>query len=366
MNKIEQIGKYEAITLLITLIANNIIFNISAIILNSTGTGAWLNIIYLSIISIIFIVATYLLFKKFDGLDIIDVSEYLGGKVLKSIISALYILFLVVFSALTLRYFSNSLQVIYFEYIPLVLLMLLFSIPVVVSNNSGLSAITGVTKIFFPFTFVGIIVLMLVASKDFTWQNLFPVFGFGTDKIFINGLSNLFAFNIIAYLFLLKPMLKEAKHFKFISIFSVIVCGIYILVSVVSLLMTFPFTIQTDEMFTLYLLTRSISFGEFFQRVDAIFILLWIFVFLSFLSFNFYCILQIFKKNFNIRYPKELSFSLIALILGIALLFKDISVVKHIFRNHFKIFTVILVFVISFFVLLLAYLKSLRKERQNK
>lgn len=366
MNNIEQIGRYEAITLLITLIANNIIFNISAIILNSTGTGAWLNLIYLSIISIIFIIIVYLLFKKFDSLDIIDVSEYLGGKILKAIISTLYVIFLIGFSALTLRYFSNSLQIIYFNYIPIVLLMLLFTIPVLISNNSGLTAIAGVTKIFFPFTFVGIIVLMLVASKDFTWQNLFPIFGFGTDKVFINGLSNLFAFNIIAYLFLLKPMLKESRHFKLVSIFSVIVCGIYILVSVVSLLMTFPFTIQTDEMFTLYLLTRVISFGEFFQRVDAIFILLWIFVFLSFLSFNFYCILQIFKKNFNIRYPKELGYSLVATILGTALCFKDISVVKHIFRNHFKIFTVILIFVISFFILLLAYLKSLRKEHLNK
>ncbi len=366
MNKIEQIGRYEAITLLITLIANNIIFNISAIILNSTGTGSWLNLIYLSFISIIFIVVVYLLFKKFDGFDIIDVSEYLGGKVLKFIISVLYIIFLVGFSALTLRYFSNSLQIIYFEYLPLVLLMLLFAIPILISNHSGLNAIVGVTKIFFPFTFVGIIVLMFVASKDFTWQNLFPIFGFGTDKVFINGLSNLFAFNIIAYLFLLKPMLKDGKHFKLISIFSVIVCGIYILFSVISLLMTFPFTIQTDEMFTLYLLTRLISFGDFFQRVDAIFILLWIFVFLSFLSFNFYCILQIFKKNFNIRYPSELSYSLVVIVLGIALCFKDISVVKHIFRNHFKIFTVILVFVISFFVLLLAYLKSLRKEHLNK
>ena len=69
---------------------------------------------------------------------------------------------------------------------------------------------------------------MFAASNDFVWQYLFPAFGYGLDSVFINGLSNLFAFNVIGYLFLLKPMLKEEKHFKTISIVSVIICGIYI------------------------------------------------------------------------------------------------------------------------------------------
>ena len=274
MDKIEKIGKFEAITLLITLVANNIIFNISSMVLNSTSTGAWVNIIYLSIISIIFILISSALFKSFSNSDIIDVSEYLGGKFLKCIVAILYIIYFIGFSALCLRYFSNSLQLIYFKYSPLIFIMLLFVIPAIISNKAGLKAIVGVTRLSFPFTFFGIIILMFAASNDFVWQYLFPAFGYGLDSVFINGLSNLFAFNVIGYLFLLKPMLKEEKHFKTISIVSVIICGIYILMSIISLLMTFPFIVETDEMFSIYLLTRLVSFGNFLQRVDAIFILL--------------------------------------------------------------------------------------------
>lgn len=365
MDKIEKIGRFEAITLLITLIANNIIFNISSMILHSTGTGAWVNIIYLSVISIIFILIISTLFKSFSNSDIVDISEYLGGKFLKCTVAILYIIFFVVFSALCLRYFSNSLQLIYFKYIPLIFLMILFIIPAIISNKSGLKAIVGVTRLSFPFTFFGVIILMFAASTDFIWQYLFPAFGYGMDSVFINGLNNLFAFNVIGYLFLLKPMLKDEKHFKTISIISVIVCGIYILMSVISLLMTFPFIIETDEMFSIYLLTRLVSFGNFLQRVDAIFILLWIFIFLSFLSFNFYCILKLFKKIFNINNSTEMSYSLSSLIIGIALAFKDIRVVKYIFRNYLKVYAVILIFIVSFTILLLAYFKKKKSRRKD-
>lgn len=365
MDKIEKIGRFEAITLLITLIANNIIFNISSMVLHSTGTGAWVNIIYLSVISIIFILIVSSLFKSFSNSDIVDVSEYLGGKFFKFTIAILYIIFFIVFSALCLRYFSNSLQLIYFKYNPLIFIMLLFVIPVIISNKSGLKAIVGVTRLSFPFTFFGIIILMFAASNDFVWQYLFPAFGYGTKSIFLNGLGNLFAFNVIIYLFLLKPMLKEEKHFKAISIISVVVCGIYILMSIISLLMTFPFIIETDEMFSIYLLTRLVSFGNFLQRVDAIFILLWIFIFLTFLSFNFYCILKLFKKMFNISNSSELSYSLASLIIGLALAFKDIHTVKYVFRNYLKLYAVILIFVISFIVLLLAYLKKKRSRGKD-
>lgn len=366
MDKVERIGKFEAIILLITLVANNIIFNIPTILLNNTGTGAWINVLYLSFLSIIFIIIVYTLFKSFRNNDILDVSEYLGGKFLKFIVAILYFIYFITFSALALRYFANSLNIIYFNSTPIISLILLFLIPVIISNKVGLKAISGVTRIFFPFTFFGIVILFFAASKDFVWQRLFPILGFGTKSIFFNGLGNLFAFNVILYLFLLKPMLKEEKSFKSVSIISVIICAIYLLLSVLSLLMSFPFITETDEMFSLYLLTRLVSFGSFFQRIDAVFIFLWILIFLSFLSFNFYCIIQMFKKVFHTTASSEICYSLSAILVSLALFFKDISVVKYVLRNYLKIYSVILIFVVSFVILLLAYLKKKilkRKER---
>lgn len=366
MDSIEQIGKIEAIILLITLTANNIIFNIPTIILNNTGTAAWINVLYLFLISVFFIFIVYKLFKSFPNSDILDVSEFLGGKFLKVIIAVLYLIYFVTFSALSLRYFANSLKLVYFTSTPIIMLMLLFLVPVIISNKSGLKAISGATRIFFPFTFFGIVILFFAASKDFVWQRLFPILGFGTESIFLNGLMNLFAFNVITYLFLLKPMLKKEEDFKAVSIISVIICGIYLLLSVVSLLMSFSFIVETDEMFSLYLLTRLVSFGNFLQRIDAIFIFLWILIFFTFLSFNFYCISQIFKKIFKTGASSELCYSIASLIIGIGLIFKDISMVKYVLRNYLKIYSVILIFVVSFMILIFAYIKKKTAKRKER
>ena len=89
------------------------------------------------------------------------------------------------------------------------------------------------------------------------------------------------------------------------------------------------------------------------------------FIFLTFLSFNFYCILKLFKKIFNVRHSTEMSYSLSVLVIGIALAFKDIRTVKYMFRNYLKLYAVILIFVVSFIILLLAYLKKKKSRRKD-
>ena len=104
MNSIEKIGKIETLALFITIISNNIIINISTIILNVTNTGAWVNVIYLTVICLLLTLLICKFFKPFINSDILDVSYFLGGKVLKYIVAILYIILFLSFSALCLRY----------------------------------------------------------------------------------------------------------------------------------------------------------------------------------------------------------------------------------------------------------------------
>ena len=66
MKDIQKIGKIEAVALSLAIITNNIIFNITSIIFNSCGSGAWLNMIYVSILSLIFMFVILFLFRNFE------------------------------------------------------------------------------------------------------------------------------------------------------------------------------------------------------------------------------------------------------------------------------------------------------------
>ena len=120
MNVLQKIGKFEAIALLIMVSMNQIFLNSSNIIIVETGSSAWINVIVISIIALLFCLLICKLFKPFPTKDIVDISEYLGNKILKTIIGTLYILFFMFISAIILRYLTNSLKLIYFEKSPIV------------------------------------------------------------------------------------------------------------------------------------------------------------------------------------------------------------------------------------------------------
>lgn len=358
MTNIERIGKIEAIALFITIISNNIIINISTIVLNCTSTGSWLNILYLTIICLLFVLLICKFFKPFINADILDVSYFLGGKVLYYIIAILYIIFFIFFSALCTRYFANSLNIIYFNNTPLVALVLLLLIPATIASRIGLKAVSGSNIIFVPITIITFLIFFFASIRFYSWQNLFPALGYGLKETFLTNITNIFAFNVVAYLYFLKPFFKNEDNYRKISILAVIICGLYLFISIVALLMTFSFITLTDETLSIYLITRLISFGRFFQRIDAFFIFTWILVILSFLSFNLFIIVHIIKKTTKLQTHAELVFPSCALLFSFSLFFKDMTIVKSITATAYKFYTVILVYIISFFILFFAYIKK--------
>ena len=72
------------------------------------GTASILNCLYILALVLIFTILIIKLFKNFLGLDIIDISEYLGGKFLKILIGILCIGYLIMVAAFLTSMFSNS------------------------------------------------------------------------------------------------------------------------------------------------------------------------------------------------------------------------------------------------------------------
>ena len=261
-----------------------------------------------------------------------------------------------------LRYFSNVLELIYFNDTPTSFLLILFLIGSVFAAKHGIKTISHVNLLLFPIVFLSLVIILFSTFKDLVPQRIFPILGFGAYKTFVSGFSNIFTFGSIAYLFFLMPLLKNPEDYKQTAIISVVISGIYIFFSVLCLTMMFPFAAFTDETLSMYLLARRISFGHFLQRVDAMFILFWILSILVFISFNINIVNIILKKLINIKISDQLNSSITLLIFSLALYFTSISNMKYILNVYIKYAFIILCIVISFIILLLAYLKH-KKEK---
>ena len=92
-----KIGSKEAIALVVTIVFNHIILNATTEIISTTGSSSLLNLLYVGIITLIFACTVCYFLNKFPTYDLIDISKYLGGNVLKWIIGLAYVIYIIFF-----------------------------------------------------------------------------------------------------------------------------------------------------------------------------------------------------------------------------------------------------------------------------
>lgn len=366
MDNLQKIGKFEAIGLILMIMINQIILNLGNTLILTTGSSSWINIIYITILTIFIILLICKLFKPFEVSDLLDVSEFLGGNFLKIIVGILYLIFFLFLAGILLRYLANSLKLIYFNNTPLTFLLFFLIVPSIIVARMGIKTISKVNLIFMPILLISMLIILFATSKYFVPQRFFPIFGFGLDKIFLSGTINICSFVGLAYLYFLIPVLKEPKQFKKIALSSIIISAIYLFLSVICLIMMFPFISFTDEMLSIYLLARMIEFGRFLQRIDAVFILIWILSMLSFLSISSFLICYIYKKLTKIKDYRCISYSVGGLLFSIALIIENIAIIKYIENVILKYLILVLIFAISLTILILAYFKKKKRTVLNE
>lgn len=197
------LGKIESISIMLMIMINKLILNIPYYIVNLTGNGSIINIIYISIIDFVLLLIILKLFKNFENSDIIDISEILGGKIFKIIIGTLSISIFLLVSFITLLDFSNFLHRIYFSNFQIIYIILFFIIGILAANFIGLKSIARTTTLIIPFAILSIVITFLAILKDLDLQSITPFLGKSYYNTFFLGISNGFAMYIIVYIYFL-------------------------------------------------------------------------------------------------------------------------------------------------------------------
>ena len=363
---IEKIGLFEAIALVSIVMINKIILNTPKEIISSIGSSAWINVFYVSIIAIIFVWILAKLFKNFQGHDILYVSEYLGGNTLKNIIGILHFLLLLLVPIFVIKNFSETLKLIYFRSSPTLYILLFFIVCSMIANRFSLKVLSKVNLMLMPVILLSIIIILISSIEDFAPERIFPILGYGVNTTFFSGLSNLFSFSGIGYLLFLNPLIDKTKNFKKMSIISITISAFCLFFSVICILLSLSYTFQSGENFSLYLLTRNLSYGRFVQRVDAIFIFVWILSTISYICIAMNFLLYIFKRLTNITDTTYINFTLHLIILAILLLPINLGIFTKVLGTVVRDSVLSLTFGSSIIILILANIKKKIIEKESK
>ena len=121
------------------------------------------------------------------------------------------------------------------------------------------------------------------------------------------------------------PLLKRKNDIKKIIFTSFSINVFILIISILSLIAIFTAHINSSNINALYFLTRSISFSTFIEQVDAIYIFIWILSLFIYISILLFLITHILNKLFHFKDHKQISYSILSILIGLSLIFTDLS-----------------------------------------
>ena len=247
----------------------------------------------------------------------------------------------------------------------LIFIILTFIIVICITLHHRFSSIAKVNLLIIPLVVISIIFLFVANIKNFSLDNIFPIFGDGLFNTFVTGLGNLGAFGGITLLYFLPPYLKEPQKMKKIYLTSIILGTIYFILCISIILFMFISLMYTNQIMPLYSAARHIEFGNFFQRLESIFLLIWILQMVCYLSIVAKISISIFKKITNISDEKPVIFVFGLLIFAISLLPNNYAISKFIENYIYHYMVIIISIFLGISILLLAYFNKRRKKELN-
>ena len=352
----------EAIAVISIITISQIILDFPKYLIRVTGTGTIMNLVCLGIFVIVFCLLLTKILQPFTNQDILDISELIGGKRLKHLISCLFILLFFLGATSATSNFIYLLKNIYFKNASLLFVLSIFLISILVACHQGFPTIKKVSTFFFGILIISILSLPLGDNGNFNTNNLIPVFGYNYQTTFQTGIINLFIFNFVLIYFFLMPLLSQKKDFSKTFFLSFFINFSLIIVAVIAILQYYPTSI-TDGITNIsassiiLAVTRRIQINSFLSQTDSIFILVWGYAILSYVSLLVNGIIYILDKNFHYQCKEELSFSLIPTLLGSILLINNKTKLYYLESVFLKNYSMILTFGICFFVSMIGYFK---------
>lgn len=358
MSKKIRLGNWEVIATIGCISLIPTLLTIPTFTFETVGTATFLHSIYTGIITFVFFAIVLALYKNFTNMDIVDIANYVGGKPLLLFVAIITMLYLLLSFVLTFSEFIQNLQNVLFQNAPQEYLSIIFGVVVAISIFLGIRGIFRTGSIVAPIIIIGFLLMFLSLQNEIDYTNFFPIFGNGVSNFFLEGFSHVGKYEGVFLILLITPFVK---NYKKIGYSSFLLATLFIISSLFLLVGIIPYPSITENYFPIFELTKLITLGRFVQRVESVFIILWLMATFLYLSLALSFTIEIFQKIFYIKYSHRLipAFTTIAVCISSMLSSHDVllKVRNFVFSN----ITPFIIIVIPIILLILANIKRRHK-----
>ncbi len=306
MEKNFSIENKELSCILINLITAKMLFSYPRGMVLSAGNAAWIQAVFVSLVSCLFFWFVLFIYRKSTMKSIIEISGEVGGRPLKIAVGLLLVAVILFNSSLTMRSLPESVKTVLLPLAPMRLILFLLAIAIGVGAYMGIFSIARIHSIFVPVSIIFLLFFFALLIPNIDVTNIFPVLGKGTYNIFVEGLPSLSIFSDIIILFVLLPLCKNYEGVKSSSHKALLISSVINVLIVLFYNLIYSYPTSMEFMLPVYQMTRLIKIGDFFQRLEAFFESVWSFGIMLYSALYLFCLCHIWKEAFDLKYYKPL------------------------------------------------------------
>jgi hypothetical protein len=241
--------------------------------------------------------------------------------------------------------------------------MLFFIAGMVIGSFLGLESIVRYHAILVPIIATAYLLILIGSIKLMDTSNIYPILGTGPYDIFGKGFFRVSVFGELLLLFLIVPYTGSYKNAKRIGYTVIAFSSVFFIVGSLTYILSFPYPSNLEPFLPMYQMARLITYGRFFQRIESVFVFIWATAALMYLTVNFYFMVYVLSRIFDMKYLRPLILPCAILVFSAAFippnLISVLNVESHIFNKIIWIIT----FVYAGLILIFANLRERAKRR---
>lgn len=360
------IGYVEA-TALMTILLGGKIFRFFPRQMAKIGQGAgWIIILVTTLLALGIFLILAALMKKFPQKSLVGINEKLMGRFVGTFFSLAIFAIFYFTAIIVLRTKMEIIKTTVLPLTPISVLTVLFAFSCIFAAYNGIESISRGLWLFAPFILASIGLIVLGVFPYFNYSNIFPILGPGIPNLIKESVPRASNYVELILLGVLFPYFRDTSKFKKAGVISITVAGTIKIIVFLGYLFTFgiPSAINSSTI-PLYQIARFIYFGRFVQRVEALFIVIWVFVGLFEITLLLYGAALTLTESLKLPTFRPLLIPLGFMLVVFSLIPQNIIQVERLEFNYLRVYGGV-IYLIPVILLFVAWLKRKRGKENEK
>lgn len=270
-----KLGVAEGIALVIGIVMPRVFLSTISNLVERDGPSLWIGMVVYTIIPLIVLLMMVYVYKGISG-DIFSVCRQLIGTIGAWAVLVSYSLMFLSNAALVLRLYSEYTLLTALPRVEFQLVIVWYAVTAGVLCYLGIEALTRTSYIVMPFSIAGIGLILLLLMPFYVVYNLTPWQGNGIMQAVQTGMKGA-GYNLgVLSLVFLAPVFQNARTIKKAGLYALGYTGLLRVSFILVYIMVFGCSAGAEKTMPLFELARLVYLNQYFQRIEALFIIVWV------------------------------------------------------------------------------------------